>query len=134
MRANTLNIGVIGAAIAVLLSAGCGANTQDDLTTSPSLFGLSTVSALASPEVSIFNVESAGLGIDGRGPCVFDQIGGKFSCENGRTGTLTFSRTVTFFDANGAVQTAFDRETNPLKTRANPGFGQRVANQGFGRI
>lgn len=30
---------------------------------------------------------------------------------------------------------AFDKETNPLRTRAAPGgFGKKVANQGFGRI
>ena len=29
---------------------------------------------------------------------------------------------------------AFDLETNPLKTRTGQGFGQKVGNQGFGRI
>jgi hypothetical protein len=120
MRANSLNLGVIGAAIVVVLSgAGCGANTENN-TTAPSLFGFSTVSALASPEVSIFNVEAAGLGTDGRGPCVFDQGTGRFGCDDSRRGGLSFSRTVTFFDANGVVQAAFDPETTAsIKTETS---------------
>jgi hypothetical protein len=102
---------MIGAAVAALLAAaGCGANSQNS-TTSPSFFGSSAVSALASPEVQIFNVDAAGTPSDGRGPCVFDQGSGRFGCDDARRNGLSFSRTVTFFDAAGVVQSAFDAQT-----------------------
>src|SRR5689334_7850625 len=96
MRVNLLKSGVVGASIAVLVAAaGCGTNSAST-TTSPSIFGLSsTVSALASPDVQIFNVEAAGTPSAGRGPCMFDQGSGRFGCDDARRKDLNFTRTVT---------------------------------------
>src|SRR5262245_7508779 len=104
MRVNRFS-GRLGVSLLMLAGfAGCG--TLTDSPTSPfSASGTSsTVSALASPDVSTFNVESAATGTDGRGPCRFHLGTGRFDCDNQRSGNLTFSRTVTFFDAAGAVQ------------------------------
>jgi hypothetical protein len=113
--------GKLGVSLLILAgAAACG--TQTESPTSP--FSLnsasSTVSALASPDVPIFNVDAAGTSTDGRGPCRFLGGDGRFDCGDHRGGSLTFSRTVTFFDASGAVQTAYDGQTTArIKTETS---------------
>src|ERR1051326_8982900 len=109
---NSALIGM-GVAASVLLVSGCGQPAQAP--TAPTAVSAvqtaSGVSQLTSPEVPIFNVQSAGTSSEPLGPCVFDQGLARFGCGNVSQNGLSFTRTVTFYDANGVVQTAFDPVT-----------------------
>jgi len=123
-----------GLALAALIGvAACG--TAPESATSPTLFGASAVAALASPEVPIFNVDAAGRWPDGRGPCVFETSTGRFGCDDKRGNGLSFSRTVTFFDASGAVQTAYDANTTAsIKTETSVSGSTKTRDGGTATI
>jgi hypothetical protein len=112
MRVTLSTSGKLGVSVLALLgAAACGSSLQSP--TSPFLQGStsSSVAALSNSEVPMFNVTAAGTSTDGQGPCRFNSPTGRFDCQNFRFGNLNFSRTVTFYDANGNVQTAFDATT-----------------------
>jgi hypothetical protein len=135
MRSNSTTFGIVGVALAALMgTAGCG-GTAPEGGTAPSVFSASTVAALASPEVPIFNVDAAGLSADGRGPCVFDGGTGRFGCDDRRHGNLTFSRTVTFYDASGVVQPAYDATTTAsIKTETSVSGSMQTRDGGTATI
>src|SRR5262245_31033085 len=120
MLVNKLS-GRLGVSLLILAgSAACGTLSESPTSPLSQTAASSAVSALASPDVSIFNVDSAGTGTDGRGPCRFHVGTGRFDCDGPRNGTLTFSRTVTFYDAAGVVQTAYDGATTArIKTETS---------------
>jgi hypothetical protein len=110
---------------------GCSSKNNDQTYGTPSgLKGAAATSAiagLASPETPIFQVSGAdalasgdsaaaasvsgGGTPPGPGPCLFDPSGGQFACPDPRKGNLNLTRRVTFRDAAGNVQSAFDKDT-----------------------
>ncbi len=107
LRANTL-LPVLAATLAL---AGCS-NTPG----SPSSLGVGrgssdSVAALASPDVAIFSIDGADTSSSGRGPCVFDPETGQFVCPDRTRNGITLTMRFTLYDANGNVQSRFDRAT-----------------------
>ena len=113
MRVNLTDSGRLGVAVVLLMTAAaCGQSSQSP--TSPVPFGSSAaVAALSNADVPICNVTAAGtLSGQSQGPCQFNGPGGgRFDCLEHRGGNLNFTRTVTYYDASGVVQSAYDATT-----------------------
>jgi hypothetical protein len=95
------------------------------------------LAALASPDVPIFNVSAAETS-DGRGPCVFDPSTGQFDCPDRTRDGITFTMRFTLYDAQGNVQSRFDRattasvktETTATGTTTRPGATMTINRSG----
>jgi len=96
--------------LAALIVSGAAACSNDKLATSPTA-ELAATSGLANPDVSTFQISSAGTDSAGSGPCTFDDTTGQFSCPDVTRDGVTFTRTFAFFDASGNPQSKFDPAT-----------------------
>jgi hypothetical protein len=97
-----------------LALAGCSNDTSSLSSPSPAgdgRNGSGSLSALASPDVPIFNLGAGDTSSDGRGPCVFDPESGQFICPDRSRDGITFTLRYTLYDADGNVQSRFDRAT-----------------------
>jgi hypothetical protein len=102
------------ALLLTLALAGCSNETSSMSSPSPSGDGQDSsgsLSALANPDVPIFNLGAGDTSSDGRGPCVFDPESGQFVCPDRSRDGITFTLRYTLYDANGNVQSRFDRAT-----------------------
>jgi hypothetical protein len=113
---------VLLAALPLLVLPGCSQKDNQNGTYPSALTGAAaaaSIASLASADVPIFQVGSADtLSSDnsggtpmGPGPCQFDGASGQFGCADPRKGTVNLTRKVIFRDADGNVQSSFDKTT-----------------------
>jgi hypothetical protein len=110
------------AALPLLALPGCSNKDNQSGTYPSALSGAAaaaSIASLASPDVPIFQVGTADtLSSDnsggtpmGPGPCQFDGASGQFGCADARKGNVNLTRKVIFRDADGNVQSSFDKTT-----------------------
>jgi hypothetical protein len=104
----------LGAAVASCSSSG-SAPTAPSQPTTGQTSGNSASAGVADPDSRLFSVTAADSQ-SGRGPCEFDPATGQFECPPQSRDGIAITSSFTLYDADGHVQSKFDKTTAAIRT------------------